>query len=293
LHINVRSGFRQAGAGRRLIAAFVRDAVAAGVPGVHLHTMRPLDFHPFFESVGFRKLHSQAFSAFAYLGEPALRYITYGMTLDDRRAPQPATFFQLICDVLEVDEAIRRTDSAVFWPGSPESNQIIAQALSDRANQVPNPAVEIEYELDRHGQLAGYVLHRREPADTAAFPEDLFVDLLAVHPDHEPTGAGTRLMRQIFEKARQREHHAVYLYCHPANRNACSFYDALQDRPAVSGLVQMTQRFRSSNKPDLDIYRFVLSPEEETIGTPYDRRIELLDQKWRFPASLRAALRAT
>jgi GNAT superfamily N-acetyltransferase len=86
MHINVRDGHRQLGIGRRLLDRFVDIVQDAGVSGIHLHTMREEDQHPFFEAVGFSKLASRPFTAFRYLRAPDMRYITYGMKVADRAA---------------------------------------------------------------------------------------------------------------------------------------------------------------------------------------------------------------
>ena len=54
LHINVSRDWRNAGLGARLVARFLADARAAGVPGVHVVTGSASRNRAFYERAGFR-----------------------------------------------------------------------------------------------------------------------------------------------------------------------------------------------------------------------------------------------
>ena len=55
LHVNVAADWRSAGLGAHLVAQFVADARAAGVPGVHVVTESASRNRTFYERAGFRE----------------------------------------------------------------------------------------------------------------------------------------------------------------------------------------------------------------------------------------------
>lgn len=74
LHVNLDPDYRYAGLGGRLIEDFAADAVAAGVPGVHVVTGLNSRNHSFYARNGFVPLRelSRGEQAIVFLGRPLL-----------------------------------------------------------------------------------------------------------------------------------------------------------------------------------------------------------------------------
>jgi mycothiol synthase len=98
------------------------------------------------------------------------------------------------------------------------------------------------------GQLAGFLLARRWDGEAAGF-----VDVLAVHPDHQRRGLGTALLRRAFARFAAAGLAEAQLGVASDNRRALALYER----------VGMTPRFR------VDTYE---RPVSAHAGEPHDER---------------------
>jgi ribosomal protein S18 acetylase RimI-like enzyme len=72
-------------------------------------------------------------------------------------------------------------------------------------------------------------------ADSGRIPQFGILSI-AVHPDRQGLGLGTRLMEEAESLARQRGFSQIWLTVDPANEQGIAFYRRLQWRPvAISG----------------------------------------------------------
>jgi len=80
LHINIKEGFRNLGAGSKLISAYLNYLKAEKVPGVYLATMSEAATK-FFEGEGFDLLHKSLRSYFRYVLHKDITVYIYGKRL--------------------------------------------------------------------------------------------------------------------------------------------------------------------------------------------------------------------
>ena len=82
MHINIREGFRGAGVGSRLMAAYLAYLKEHRVPGVRLATYSPAAGE-FFKKSGFTLLFKKQRTYFSYILGSELNVYIYGQKLGD------------------------------------------------------------------------------------------------------------------------------------------------------------------------------------------------------------------
>jgi ribosomal protein S18 acetylase RimI-like enzyme len=164
-----------------------------------------------------------------------------------------------------------------YWPAErADRDESVRQALEDKLSGAAHPDYFMEYVVNSDGSVVGYILFHVEQKDPDHLGE-VYVHLLAVHPDYQNKGIGENLMKMAFEYAIKNGIDKVYLKVYKVNILGQKFYPTLIKRESLKGLLSKVELSEVPGKSHLNSYVYTLNLSEG--ATPSVRRaMDALDK---------------
>ena len=187
----------------------------------------------------------------------ARSYWRMGLRLEELRDYPDTTPAGLRLRSLDVDRdasTLHALDAASF-AGAPDYHPESLQAYREEHLGAHDLDPELSRVAELGGQIAGFLLARRWTEAPVGF-----VDILAVHPDHQRNGIGTKLLLEAFRRFRAAGLQEAQLGVASTNPQALRVYERLG----------MASRFRydTYERPVVHSGQSATAPEQSAQPTP-------------------------